>query len=287
MVTLKDLYRASALSAAIAVGLSIFALGGGLIQALILAGFAYAIIEYWGKNLGNPILIMLYVLALYAVAIFTVQFAIMLSAVVAAFAVASRPKLSGRPAHTLVYPIRMVGLASMALAAPLVLLYEAIRRGSWLYRLYMVIGAIGWVMALMGLAPFRLYLASLSAPLFALNVNQANPLVWIGLIGYEEWISRAVGPIGNAFWVLLHIPSRYLMLGSILGAIGVVAYIQIGARWLWDTYQKGGLVGSLIGHAIYNAWLSLLASTSLLMWPTIIGIGIILYFATQPFGHVD
>jgi hypothetical protein len=112
----------------------------------------------------------------------------------------------------------------------------------------------------------------------------ASPLWWLGAIGWEEFIARAAGPMGNAFWVILHFPTRYLVLG-VLGAIGAVSYVQIGARWLWDTYERGGIIGSLMGHATYNAVLSLLVEAPITLWPLIIIAAITLYFIAKPFGH--
>ena len=287
---LRDLFRAAASTAAIASGLAVFALDPtpiGLLAALMYAGFAYAIFQYWGQ-LENPLLILLYVLMVFAVAISVYQLVIFAAVVIALVVAAKRPSLATRPGPTLVYPLRLAGLAAGILAAPLILWYEAIRRGTWLYRLYMVLGGIGLVLSMVGLGfDVRPIASLLATPMLGQYLGigpDASPLWWLGAIGWEEFISRAVGPMGNAFWVILHFPTRYLVLG-VLGAIGAVSYIQIGARWLWDTYERGGIIGSLIGHATYNAVLSLLVEAPITLWPLVIIAAITLYFIAKPFAH--
>jgi len=287
---LRDLFRAAASTVAIASGLAVFALDPtpiGLLAALIYAGFAYAIFQYWGQ-LENPLLILLYVLMVFAVAISVVQVVIFAAVVIALVVAAKRPSLATRPGPTLVYPLRLAGLAAGILAAPLILWYEAARRGPWLYRIYMVIGGIGLVLAMLGLGfDVRPIASLLATPMLSQYLQiepDASPLWWLGAIGWEEFISRAAGPMGNAFWVILHFPTRYLIIG-VLGAIGVVSYVQIGARWLWDTYERGGIIGSLIGHATYNAMLSLLIEAPITLWPLVIIAAITLYFIAKPFAH--
>jgi hypothetical protein len=94
-------------------------------------------------------------------------------------------------------------------------------------------------------------------------VSPSNPLVWVGVIAYEEFIGR-VNPFANAMFTMLHLPSRlwyaYKDTGVDLSAVAiaffVLAVINFGARWLWSIYQKHGIVVSIMGHAFYNAGVS-------------------------------
>jgi hypothetical protein len=91
----------------------------------------------------------------------------------------------------------------------------------------------------------------------------SNPLVWVGIVSYEEFIGR-VTPFANAMFTLLHLPSRlwagYKFTGSDLYAVGfaffILLIINFGARWLWSLYQRHGIVASIMGHAFYNAGVS-------------------------------
>jgi hypothetical protein len=94
-------------------------------------------------------------------------------------------------------------------------------------------------------------------------LSPSNPLVWIGVISYEEFVGRAT-PFANAMFTLLHLPSRlwysYKELGDELFAVGLAFFIlmiiNFGARWLWDIYRRHGIVASIFGHAFYNAGVS-------------------------------
>ena len=79
-------------------------------------------------------------------------------------------------------------------------------------------------------------------------------LMWPGVIGYEELISRfaldAVGPLANYMFVVLHAPSRLIQ--AFVAAPAVLTVISMGTRWITDVYRRHGLVGSITAHAVYN-----------------------------------
>ncbi|MBD6956105.1 MAG: hypothetical protein F9Y92_05645 [Thermoplasmatales archaeon] len=110
-------------------------------------------------------------------------------------------------------------------------------------------------------------LLSTSPATFQLGIfkplDESNPFLWVGVIGYEELIGRPT-PLANAFFVVLHAPSRmyffYDELKDTLAAVALtilaLSVIHFTTRWLYDLYQKHGILTSLAGHAIYNATLS-------------------------------
>jgi hypothetical protein len=91
-------------------------------------------------------------------------------------------------------------------------------------------------------------------------VSPSNPLIWVGVIAYEEFIGR-VTPFTNAMFTILHLPSRLVYglkaTGAELPAVAIAFFILMAinfvARWLWDTYRRHGIVVSIMGHAFYNA----------------------------------
>jgi len=294
---LKGIWGVTKLSVALATGLSMYALIANpitaTIAALIFAGFVLAIMDFWGPTMESPIIVALYVLMVYAAAVSVYQLVIFSAVVISLVIIAKKHvRLADSPHKTLVYSARTTGLAALAIISPIVLIYEAARRGPLLYRLYMILGAVGMALTLLGMAPLdlsgvaRYAVAALNMnPILANVTPDYNPLFWVGAISWEEFISRLVGPLGNAFWVILHVPSRVVSLGSVLGAIGAASFIQIGARWIWDSYQRGGLIGAIVSHAVYNAVLSLMAEVNITLLPYVVLSAIMIYFATKPFGH--
>jgi len=95
---------------------------------------------------------------------------------------------------------------------------------------------------------------------FAGQLGLVDILMWPGIIGYEELISRfaldAVGPLANYMFVVLHAPARLIQ--ALVAAPAVLTIISMGTRWITDVYRRHGLVGSITAHAVYNtmvAWL--------------------------------
>jgi hypothetical protein len=91
-------------------------------------------------------------------------------------------------------------------------------------------------------------------------LSLSNPLLWIGIIAYEEFVGRAT-PFANAMFTMLHFPTRLWFgfkvtegeLSAVAIAFLILLAINFGARWLWDIYQRHGIVVSILGHAFYNA----------------------------------
>jgi hypothetical protein len=91
-------------------------------------------------------------------------------------------------------------------------------------------------------------------------------LLWPGIIGWEELISRfllpIVGPVANYMFVALHAPSRWAE--ALFFAPAILSAISFGTRWITEVFSRRGLVGAIAAHAAYNAgvgWLfSLLES---------------------------
>jgi hypothetical protein len=94
-------------------------------------------------------------------------------------------------------------------------------------------------------------------------LSPSNPLLWIGVTAYEEFIGRAT-PFANAMFTMLHFPSRlwfgFKATGGELSAVALafltLLVINFVARWLWDIYQKHGIVVAILSHAFYNAGVS-------------------------------
>jgi hypothetical protein len=97
-------------------------------------------------------------------------------------------------------------------------------------------------------------------------VSPSNPLIWVGVIAYEEFIGR-VTPFTNAMFTILHLPSRLVYglkaTGAELPAVAIAFFIlmviNFVTRWLWDTYRRHGIVVSIASHAFYNAGVSAFA----------------------------
>jgi hypothetical protein len=110
-------------------------------------------------------------------------------------------------------------------------------------------------------------------------------LMWPGVIGYEELISRfaldAVGPLANYMFVVLHAPSRLIQ--AFVAAPAVLTVISMGTRWITDVYRRNGLVGSITAHAVYNTMVAWLFGTILfpLLWVPLLLILIYAYI-TRP-----
>ncbi|AAU25961.1 hypothetical protein TTSV1_gp11 [Thermoproteus tenax spherical virus 1] len=277
---LRTIYTASVLAAAIVTALVGFVVTESLLAPILIFLTVLAIFDYWGYEAAKvvaPMTMFLYTLAFFG-ALSGVQLIIIAAVIISALALKEKPKLAGPWHATLAYPLRLAALAPLVLLlGPLYLIYDAVRRGGIIYKAAAVLGAIGMGLFMFG-RPLSLWvdphvmsfgwLAQILPP-------EANPIYWVGAIGWEELISRAIGPLGNAWWAIMHLPSRLAAL-PVLPAIGIVLLINIGGRWLWETYKEGGLIGSIIGHAVYNAMVSAFA-LGIQWWPTLIIISIILY----------
>ncbi|MEZ0319734.1 MAG: hypothetical protein ABWK05_07075 [Pyrobaculum sp.] len=280
---LSTLYKSTVLTSAVIMALIPFALGriDPLGMAVIVLG-SLAVFELYGAEYGyhvSPILALLFVLMYYGLIGMT-QFVIVAGAVVALVAIKDADKLKfvgNNATVTLLYPLRMMGMAVLAVFSIFYLIYTAIRYGRLIYKVAALLAVI------LGIGHILYSYIDLSMGVFTSKIDMTNPVTWLGLVGYEELISRPLGVVGNAFWVLLHFPSRYYALGP--AALLAILLIANGGRWLYETYKKSGIVGSIIGHVVYNAYLTLMAYSGILMLPVLLLIGVIAYFIFNQVGR--
>jgi len=262
------------------IALVIFAVLGFSIGTLIGAVLAYfgvrAIMRSWvlSEPLPPPMLVFLFILTLFGL-IGGIQFIVLASVIVAVFLLKevklTRPTIDGILES---FKMGLLGLVMpiIGVLLPLVPFYEAARKVR-----YDVLGALA-LLALTALAVVAMWLGGvpLSVSLVSvggvfnehlglLGLSESNPLVWVGVIAYEEFIGR-VTSFANAMFTLLHMPSRLAFFGKTAGDLGAVALtfmvllsINYGARWLYSIYQNHGIVASIVGHAMYNAGVSAFA----------------------------
>jgi hypothetical protein len=236
---------------------------GTLIGAALMWGFTRGVLNYWlSRQLPQPMLVFLYVLALFGLVSY--QFLVLASVIIAAFMLKEVKRLGN--VGDILYGLKMGVPAFLFMIGGWLVIpfYEAVKMAR-----RDVVGAVvivvSTLMAIWALLSFLLSVspeAALQLGIFK-PLDPSNPFLWVGVIGYEELIGRPT-PVANAFFVVLHAPSRlyyfYKTLGDILGAVAitimVLAVIHFTTRWVFDLYQKHGLLASLAGHAVYNATLS-------------------------------
>jgi hypothetical protein len=229
--------------------------------------------------------VFLYILALFGL-IGGVQFIIFAAVLIAAFLL-KEVKLKAPSLDGIISSMKMAFLGIImpivGVVLPIVPFYEAARKfrydsiGALALLLFVILSAfiiyvnlfkvvssdetISETASLVSIGGmFNNFFAGLLGP-----VSLSNPLIWVGVIAYEEFIGRPT-PFANAMFTLLHMPSRlwfgYKATGDELSAVAltffVLLIINFGTRWLWDLYQKHGIVVSIAGHAFYNAGVSAL-----------------------------
>jgi hypothetical protein len=160
---------------------------------------------------------------------------------------------SGAPLDDIVAGARLLTLAIAAgipLAWLLLAAYEMLRMLS--RRAY-----LAGLSVLASIASIPLLLAvpaSVARGALGLQLSGLEILLWPGIIGWEELISRfllpAVGPLANYTFVALHAPSRWL--AALTLAPAVLAVISMATRWVTDVYRRHGLIGAISAHAVYN-----------------------------------
>jgi len=283
MSTLRILSKVSIEAVALSVAIVIFAILGFSLFTIVGAGLAYlgirALMRSWVLNhpLPSPIQVFLYLLTLFGL-IGGIQFIVFAAVLIAAFLL-KEVKLKAPSVDGLIESAKMALLGIImpviGLLLPIIPFYEAAKK----FR-YDVGGALA-LLVLTILGVISIY--TIVEPQSAVNANllsiggvfndafagvlgplsTSNPLVWVGIVSYEEFIGR-VTPFANAMFTLLHLPTRlwagYKITGFDLFAVGfafmILLTINFGARWLWSLYQKHGIVISIMGHAFYNAGVS-------------------------------
>lgn len=281
-------------SAAIAaVIIAIFGFSIGSILGAVLAYFGIrAIMKSWVLHhpLPSPMQVFLYILALFGL-IGGIQFIILAAVLIAVFLLKEVklkvPTLDGI-IDSMKYAFLGIIMPIIGVFLPIVPFYETAKK----FR-YDVIGAIALllfavmstiviygvifmaepqdtgdvidieavhdVVSLVSIGGmFNDFFAGVLGP-----TSLSNPLLWVGIIAYEELIGRPTA-FANAMFTLLHMPSRlfygFRATGSDLMAVALTFFILLiinfVARWLWDTYQRHGIVAAIMGHAMYNAGVS-------------------------------
>ncbi len=283
MSTLRILSKVSIEAVALSIAIVIFAILGFSLSTIVGAGLAYlgirALMRSWVLDhpLPSPMQVFIYLLALFGL-IGGTQFVVFAAVLIAAFLL-KEAKLKAPTVDGLIESAKMALLGIImpvfGLLLPIIPFYEAGRKfrydivGALALVLLIIIGVFGMyaIVPMVSVEKANLLsiggvfndaFAGLLGPL-----SQSNPLIWVGVISYEEFIGR-VTPFANAMFTLLHLPTRlwagYRMTESDLFAVGVafivLLAINFGARWLWGLYQKHGIVVSIMGHAFYNAGVS-------------------------------
>jgi hypothetical protein len=283
MSVLRILSKVSVEGVSLSIAIVIFAILGFSLFSVVGAGLAYlgirALMRSWVLDhpLPSPMQVFLYVLALFGL-IGGTQFVILAAVLIAAFLI-KEVKLKAPTIDGLIESTKMgllgIFMPVLGLALPIIPFYEAGRK----FR-YDIGGALA-LLALVLIGVIGMYTSALrasieNASLMSIGgvfndafagvlgpLSQSNPLLWVGVISYEEFIGR-VTPFANAMFTLLHLPTRvwagFKMSGDDLFAVGIAFIallgINFGARWLWSLYQKHGIVVSIMGHAFYNAGVS-------------------------------
>jgi hypothetical protein len=283
MSTLRILSKVSIEAVALSIAIVIFAILGFSLFTIVGAGLAYlgirALMRSWVLDhpLPSPMQVFIYLLALFGL-IGGVQFIVFAAVLIAAFLL-KEVKLKAPTVDGLIESAKMVLLGVfmpvIGLLLPIIPFYEAAKK----FR-YDVGGALALlvltIVGVIGISTIVITESAANADLLSIGgvfndafagllgpLSPSNPLVWVGVISYEEFIGR-VTPFANAMFTLLHLPSRlwdgYKMTGFDLFAVGIafmiLLSINFGARWLWSLYQKHGIVASIMGHAFYNAGVS-------------------------------
>jgi len=252
-------------------GFGLGAIVGTFLFYFVAKGFLKSFI---GTTLPAPILTFLYILSLWGL-ISGVQFLILVPVVISAFMLKEVKLVKGPVDEIIVKPLKMGVLGGLfsGLVIPIYLasIYYYFRHYKDLVgKLVALVLMMFMFMGFLAL-PFTEIDAANLVSQVALNPLQPytagilpyNPLTWVGAIAYEELIGRPT-PFANAMFVLFHFPSRLVygskLLGESLAGLGfavfVLGVIGLTTVWLRDIYQRYGIVGSIVGHAVYNASVS-------------------------------
>ena len=287
MSTLRILSKVSVEAVALSIAIVVFAILGFSLFTIVGAGLAYlgirALMRSWVLDhpLPPPMQVFLYLLTLFGLIGHT-QFIVFAAVLIAAFLL-KEVKLKAPTLDGLIESAKFAFLGIVmpviGVLLPIIPFYETAKKfrydlaGAIALLLLVILGVfviytgIGLAMSpgtanLVNLVVvggmFNEFFAGVLGPLSA-----SNPLVWLGVIAYEEFIGR-VTPFANAMFTLLHLPSRlwavFKATGDELSAVAiaflVLMIINFVARWLWSLYQKHGIVVSIMGHAFYNAGVS-------------------------------
>ncbi|QJF12427.1 hypothetical protein QIT50_gp15 [Pyrobaculum spherical virus 2] len=294
MLTRLFLYTTHAIALVSAlIVLAIFGISlSSLVAAALVYAYVYGLIQFWTRHeLPPPLLVFLYIIAFFGL-IGETQFIVAASVIVAAFMLKELKIVKGNPLDAAVSGLKLAVLGGLLRIGLLTVapIYEALKvlRRSPILAITMLLSFLLTIFALLSSLLHIEYTVLSTGPLSGVYgfLDPGNPFLWAGVIAYEELIGRPI-PIADAFFVLLHYPSRAVYafdkitkdpLLATAFALFVLTVIHIGTRWLWDLYKKYGFIGSLSGHAVYNAVLSANWTTFLLLF--VLGIAAYIYEKT-------
>lgn len=280
---LHRLWQLSTVTASLLVGAIVFAFKFDLLESLWFAGLAYAVFNLFSVEMRvvAPLLVLLFALGYFGL-IGVIQFVIAVSVITALFAL-KEIKLTGNTYNTLFYPLRTAGLATAVVFVPSAILYilwrGVIKTPNTWFRLYSIVAVVlyfVYILTQLEFSIYSLFTFGFLAELAELKPALTSPVTWLGVVAYEELFTRPLGGIGNAFFVLYHLPSRYAALE--LFAVVPIIIIALGTLWLADSYRHGGIVGSIISHIVYNTFIVSYVLLPVTMWPVLITASLILYF---------
>ncbi len=284
MSALRWLSKVSVESVSASIAIVIFAILGFSPSSIIGAVLAYfgtrAILRSWVLDhpLPSPMKVFLYLLALFGL-IGGIQFIVFVAVLIAVYLLKEvklkAPSLDGLIESTKFSFLGIV-MPIIGVLLPIIPFYETAKKfrydlaGAVALLLLVILGVIvlytGTKLVVHPTTAELVAVGGMFNDLFARvlgPLNPANPLLWVGVIAYEEFVGR-VTPFANAMFTMLHMPSRvwvgYKAIGGELSAVAfaflVLLAINFVTRWLWDIYQRHGIVVAIAAHAFYNAGVS-------------------------------
>jgi hypothetical protein len=288
MSALRILATVSVESVSFATALVVFAILGFSLSSIIGAALAYlgtrAILRSWvlDRPLPSAMQVFLFVLALFGL-IGGIQFIVFVAVLIAAFLL-KEIKLKAPSVDGLIESSKFaflgVVMPVIGVLLPIVPFYETAKKFRYDSAgavALLVLAFLGVIVLYTGVAltpttevaslvsvggMFNEAFAGVLGPL-----SLSNPLLWVGIIAYEEFVGRAT-PFANAMFTMLHFPSRLWAgfkategdLSAVAFAFFVLLVINFVTRWLWDIYQRHGIVVAIASHAFYNAGVGAFAS---------------------------
>ena len=284
MSTLRLLAKVSVESVSLAVAIVVVAMLGFSLFSILGAALSNlgtrAILRSWvlDRPLPSAMQVFLFVLTLFGLIGF-VQFVVFAAVLIAVFLL-KEVKLKAPTLDGLIESAKFAFLGIVmpviGVLLPIIPFYETAKKfrydfaGAMALLLLVILGVfILYTVTSLAVSPdtanlvavggmFNDFFAGVLGPL-----SPSNPLIWIGIIAYEEFIGR-VTPFANAMFTMLHFPSRlwigFKSTGDELSAVAIAFFVLViinfVTRWLWDVYQKHGIVVSIAAHAFYNAGVS-------------------------------
>lgn len=280
---LGRLWQITTVTASLLIGAIVFAFTFNILHFLLFAGLAYAIFTAFQAEIRTlaPILTLLFILGYFGL-IGVIQFIIAVSVIIALFALKDIRLTGDNIYRTVFYPLRIAILPVIFLFLPIAIIYllwRGLKVQALMFKIYSILAAfllIVFLFSHLSIMNTVDYNVGFLGDLLSLNPSMLSPITWLGVVAYEELFTRPLGGVGNAFFVLYHMPSRYATLE--IFAIAAIMLIALATFWLWDSYKYGGIVGSIISHVVYNTMIMAFVALPIAVWPTLMIVSFILYF---------